>query len=152
MQDSVKYLAAGAFMFALVADGGSRVANAHPPSAPAKLVTADSDPSRWLGGVVTLGVDLNAELALGPFYFTDSRGIENPVQFYLVGANQVCDLSTPDLVPLWWAHDFPNPLAGTTPGLHPAQGARYFVQANQKLCVRSFGNARAVWAGFRPYE
>jgi hypothetical protein len=148
MKDPVKYLTIGACSYALVASQMSE-ANAHAPHQPDHVVTAESDPAQWVGGVAAPSSETSVQLAVGPLYLTDARAIEYSSQLFLVAATDACDSTLPNATPLWYVTDFPNPYGGTTPGLHPMHGGRYFIRANQKLCARFYGlqGSNSSWPG-----
>lgn len=170
MHEAIKYLAAGALTYGVVAAcGGSssdvREANAQAPAEAAcgrctfppsvTIKNADSDPAQWVGGTASANAfEPNTELAVGPFYLTDARAVDGQMRLYLVNATDVCNDTLPSAQPLW--HLFENTV-NTSQLLRgePAHGARFLVNANQKLCVRDLsgsGNSTTMaWAGFRPY-
>jgi hypothetical protein len=164
MKESVKYLAGSAFVYAVVvACGGiSRDVPEAKAEAPLhgnvdRVAGADTNPSQWVGGVASTTVfEPNAELAAGPFYLTDARAIDGPTRLYLVSSTDACDDTLPNVTYLWYVTENTVAANSTTVGFHPMHGARYLVNANQKLCLKNLTSSAVAstvaWAGFRPYD
>jgi len=156
MKDLEKYsavcaLVCCAFVAARLSPG---VREAKADDAGRRVVSADSDPARSLGGTVSTTAfpgQETAEIGVGPFYLTDVHPVDGgQSRLFLVGSSNAC--SDPPTTLLW--HVSEN-LFSTVPGLHPVHGARYLIQPNQKVCVKNETNSGSpsivAWAGFRPY-
>jgi hypothetical protein len=97
---------------------------------PVRMVTADSDPTRHVGGYFTPNGN-NIKLEEGPMYLTDMS--PTGTVLWLV---QGTDCYVPQTMPL------PNY------GNNGVQAARVFIPAGTSLCA---SGAALFFAGFRPY-
>lgn len=96
---------------------------------PVRMVTADSDPTRYVGGFVNPNGS-NVKLEEGPMYLTDITS-NGPVLFLVQGT----DCNAAQFAQLQY-------------GGYGVQGARIFIPGGLSLCA--FGSP-IYFAGFRPY-
>jgi hypothetical protein len=156
MKDAMMYAAVcamvcGAFVAGKLSPG---VRDAKADDAGKRVVSADSDPARSVGGTASTtafaGQD-TAEIATGPFYLTDVHAVDGQSRLFLVGSSNAC--SDPPTALLWHVSEIN--LFSPVAGIQPVHGARYLIKTTQKLCVKNetgSGNPSIVaWAGFRPY-
>jgi hypothetical protein len=120
---------------------------------PVRMVTADSDPTRFVSGVRSPD-GIGEKLVDGPLYLTDVS-VADGRQFasQLTAELWVDDISPMDCV----ASGLENPIAVATfgpDGRADMHGARLFIKLGNALCARRIGQAsvRVSWSGFRPYE
>jgi hypothetical protein len=111
----------------------------------ATATTADTDPTRLVSGGGTLN-EATAEAATGPFVLTDVT-TDGILQVGIVPATASCDAFT--------AFARVSTAQSSGPGNGAIYGARIFVPAGEKLCVRHptgyQGPVGYRWSGFKPY-
>lgn len=123
--------------------GGIAVLLAITACTPTSTKPASEDPERALGGVVFLASDGELKpLETGPFFLTNLM-IEGESGAIFSTADPSCKEKELNLFE-WPAG------SGETSGLRSHHGMRLFIPKGNVLCAKAWGQARIVWAAFRP--